>query len=82
MHMIKIVAIQCHLGFLKMILVWPYLESIVWSKPQTEQPKNGLELMLAVYDACEEMSTPGTEANEKLFNAFYGTFNNFHGERR
>ena len=38
--------------------------------------------MLAVYDAAEEMSEPGTEANEKLFNAFYGTFNNSFGERR
>ena len=38
--------------------------------------------MLAIYAAAEEMSEPGTEANEKLFNAFYGTFNNLYGERR
>ena len=41
-----------------------------------------MELMLAIYDAAEEMSTPGTEANEKLFNAFYGTYNDQFGERR
>ena len=73
----------CHpIWFLKKNLVWPYLESIIWSKPQSEQPKNKIELMLAIYAAAEEMSEPGTEANEKLFNAFYGTFNNLYGERR
>ena len=41
-----------------------------------------MELALAVYNACDEMSEPETEANEKLFNAFYGTFNNMYGERR
>ena len=67
---------------LKSNSVWPYLESMVWQKPQDEQPRNQIELMLAIYDACEEMSKPGTEANEKLFNAFYGTFDDFYGERR
>ena len=50
--------------------------------PWLEQPKNRLELVLSVYEACEEMSQPGTEANEKLINAFYGTFNDLFGERR
>ena len=58
------------------------MESLIWSKPQSEQPKNRMELALSVYDACEEMSEAGTEANEKLVNAFYGTFNNLYGERR
>ena len=38
--------------------------------------------MVALMDACEVMSTPGTEANEKLYNAFYGTYDNNFGERR
>ena len=67
---------------LKPLLVWPYLESLIWSKPADEQPKDGVQFMLAVMDACEIMSTPGTEANDKLFNAFYGTFDGNYGERR
>ena len=55
---------------------------MVWSKPAAEQPTNAIEFMLAIYEACEVMSTPGTEANEKLFNSFYGTFDNTYGERR
>ena len=55
---------------------------MVWQKPQEEQPKNGIELMLAIYEACEEMSRPESEANQKLINSFYGTFDDFYGEFR
>ena len=55
---------------------------MIWQKPQSEMPKDGIQLMLAIYEACEKMSTPGTEENEKLYNAFYGTFDNNYGERR
>ena len=41
-----------------------------------------MELMLAVYESCENMSTPETEANQHLYNAFYGTYDGNYGELR
>ena len=67
---------------LKNNLVWPELEAYIWRKPQSEQPRDQIELMLTIYESCENMSTPGTEANQNLFNAFYGTYDGNHGEIR
>ena len=64
------------------VFAWTYIEQSIWKKPKSEQPKTTLEMMVHIYDVCEDMSEPGTEANEKLMNAFYGTYDDKYGERR
>ena len=39
-------------------------------------------MVLKIYEACEVMSTEGTDMNKSLYNAFYGTYDEKYGERR
>ena len=62
--------------------VWPLIESHIWSGPAETLPTNADELTKAIYRAVDVMNTDGTELNQKMKNAFYGTKDDESGEFR
>ena len=66
----------------KILLVWTELERYIWSKDQSLHPKTTLEMTLQIYEACEVMSTEGTDMYKSLYNSFYGTFDEKYNQRR
>ena len=39
-------------------------------------------MTLQIYEACEIMSTEGTDMNKSLINSFYGTFDEKYNQKR
>ena len=58
------------------------MERWIWSRPQSEIPKNLEELEARMYEFADLCNNPDTIQNQQLFNAFHGTPDPLYGNER